>query len=409
MRVSNMKIFSLILVIFFLTAGFPAFAFEASSTNFELHAGVLESTSGRSTSTNFTEQNAGGQIATGIVASTMKVFSGILHWLFGPHATQYEQSSYRWFNNADSTDVGSALAAQNTAATAPAQGTAFRLRLLLHISNHHLAQSAGSFKLQFALPAGACDADFTNENWNDIASGSGLIRYYNNATPADGANLTANASDPTHSSDTIVPQTYEESNNFSNTTAAIPKSQDGKWDFALVDNSATGGTTYCFRTVKSDGSLLDTYTVIPQITTSTSGSVPASGTYESPAFDSAQSGETAGIKSGYNTLTWTENRPTATTVKFQIASNDDNTTWTYLGPDGTASTWYGCSESGFSNYCSGACSTGTSTTNICRISGAHNNNRYFKYKFTLCNETGCSGSGGFSVPKVEKTILNWSP
>ena len=41
------------------------------------------------------------------------------------------QYDYRLFNNTDSTDVGTPLAAQNTAATLAATGAAFRLRMLL--------------------------------------------------------------------------------------------------------------------------------------------------------------------------------------------------------------------------------------------------------------------------------------
>jgi hypothetical protein len=47
----------------------------------------------------------------------------------------------------------------------------------------------------------------------------------------------------------------------------VPVGQDGKWDFALKDNGAPASTAYCFRIVKSDNSVLDTYSVIPQITT----------------------------------------------------------------------------------------------------------------------------------------------
>jgi hypothetical protein len=56
-------------------------------------------------------------------------------------------------------------------------------------------------------------------------------------------------------------------NNFTTSVSAIPKDQDGKWDFSLIDNTAPDDTTYCFRIVESDGTLLDTYSVIPEITT----------------------------------------------------------------------------------------------------------------------------------------------
>ena len=66
----------------------------------------------------------------------------------------------------------------------------------------------------------------------------------------------------------------------------------------------------------------------------------------------------------YTTLTW---QPTSqdpsTSIKFQIAANNDDSTWNYLGPDGTNFTYY----------------TVPGTT----ISGPNNNNRYVRYKVFL--------------------------
>ncbi len=186
----------------------------------------------------------------------------------------FEQAAYRLFSNANSTDVGSALAAQDTAATLSSTGDAFRLRTLLHVGTANLAASAQNLKLQFAEKSGTCDTSFSGESYADV-TGSTVIAYNNNATPADGDNLTANASDPTHSGHTIVNQDYEEANNFTNTVAAVPSGQDSKWDFALIDNGAIANTSYCFRVVESDGTQLDTYTVVPEVITAASG---ASGT-----------------------------------------------------------------------------------------------------------------------------------
>lgn len=184
----------------------------------------------------------------------------------------FEQAAYRFFANANSTDVGSALAAQDTAATLASTGDAFRLRALLHVGVSDLFTSEGSFKLQFAQKSGTCDTGFSGESYADV-TGSTVIAYNNNATPADGDNLTANASDPTHSGHTIFNQDYEEANNFTNTVAVVNTGEDGKWDFALIDNGASASTAYCFRVVKSDGTVLNTYTVIPQITTASASSL----------------------------------------------------------------------------------------------------------------------------------------
>jgi hypothetical protein len=90
----------------------------------------------------------------------------------------------------------------------------------------------------------------------------------------------------------------------------------------------------------------------------TSGRYALSGTLESSTFDTGTN------LSDYSSLVWqpTSQDPAAT-LKFQIASNNDNTTWNYLGPDGTANTYY----------------TVSGTT----ISSNHDNNRYVRYKAFL--------------------------
>lgn len=183
------------------------------------------------------------------------------------------QSAYRLFNNADSTNVGAALAAQDTPATLGATGTTFRLRKLLHVADINLAASGQAFKLQFAAKgAGTCAAP--TGAYADVTAAT-VIAYNNNPAPADGANLTANGADPTHGAHTVVNQTYEELNNFTN-PAVINAGQDGKWDFALRDNGAPGSTTYCFRVVKDTGTVLDSYLAYPEVTTATAPVPPDS-------------------------------------------------------------------------------------------------------------------------------------
>ena len=46
--------------------------------------------------------------------------------------------------------------------------------------------------------------------------------------------------------------------------ALIPAGQDGLWDFALNDLSGYG--VYCLRVVETDGSVLDGYSQIPEVT-----------------------------------------------------------------------------------------------------------------------------------------------
>lgn len=228
-------------------------------------------------------QDQGGTATITVYSGTAGTGNGA-NWTFDSLCPTITQAASRWFNNADSADVGSALAAQDTAATAPAQGTPFRLRTLLHGGTTQLGLRSHALKLQVAVRSGSCDAGFVGETYADVSPSSGAIRYYNNATPADGAALTANANDPAHGADTIVNQTYEEANHLTMAQAAIPAGQDGKWDFALVeDASASASDSYCFRLIQYDGTVLDTYSVMPELTKG--GRVPRHpGSVGSPAI-----------------------------------------------------------------------------------------------------------------------------
>jgi hypothetical protein len=73
---------------------------------------------------------------------------------------------------------------------------------------------------------------------------------------------------------------------------------------------------------------------------------------------------TGATTTGYTTLTWqpTSQDPAAT-LKFQIAANNDNATWNYIGPDGTSGSYY--------------------TTSGNSISATSSGNQYLRYKAFL--------------------------
>jgi len=82
----------------------------------------------------------------------------------------------------------------------------------------------------------------------------------------------------------------------------------------------------------------------------TSGTYAASGTLTSSTFDS-------GSPTNFYQLSW---QPTdqplsagSDPVRFQIATNDDNATWDFVGPDDTAATYYTLSDPNISNALSG--------------------------------------------------------
>ncbi len=90
------------------------------------------------------------------------------------------------------------------------------------------------------------------------------------------------------------------------------------------------------------------------------GSYNASGNLVSSTFDASST-------SIFRQLSWLPaSQPAAAgtdSVKMQIATNNDATTWNFLGPDGSAGTYY--------------------TSPISNISSAHDNTRFLRYKLFL--------------------------
>jgi cysteine-rich repeat protein len=80
--VKHLKVLIALIFIFYFFIVSGAWAFESTSTTFQIHASSIESISGGSSSTNFKNQSAGGQISTGISSNINKIYSGILYWLF---------------------------------------------------------------------------------------------------------------------------------------------------------------------------------------------------------------------------------------------------------------------------------------------------------------------------------------
>ncbi|MFA4930499.1 MAG: carboxypeptidase-like regulatory domain-containing protein [Patescibacteria group bacterium] len=74
-----------------------------------------------------------------------------------------------------------------------------------------------------------------------------------------------------------------------------------------------------------------------------------------------------GSSATFSTINWeSDSQPSETgneSLKFQIATNNDNSTWNFIGPDGTAGTYY--------------------TSNNAVIHSSHNSNQYLRYKAIL--------------------------
>lgn len=93
-----------------------------------------------------------------------------------------------------------------------------------------------------------------------------------------------------------------------------------------------------------------------------------------------------GMQSNFYDLSWLpKDQPSQAgnnSVRFQIATNNDNETWNYVGPDGTSATYY--------------------TNATSSINPVHNNSRYFRYKVLLSTES------DNSTPNISEVAFTFS-
>lgn len=194
---------------------------------------------------------------------------------FTTAGTTFTQSAYRWYDAADNIDPsGTPLAAQDTPITLASSGDSVRLRTLAHVDNLAASGAFSSLTLQFAEQGvdGQCDAEASGETYEDLVTGSGAFQYDDEASLTDEDTISSTAEDPTHGGDSVIPQTYNEAGD---DILAIPTEinvgEDGMWDIAIQDVSATAETTYCFRLADASGNAIADYEQIAELTTAAAG------------------------------------------------------------------------------------------------------------------------------------------
>lgn len=141
------------------------------------------------------------------------------------------------------------------------------------------------------------------------------------------------------------------------------------FNMAGVSNDITLSGNYAFL-----ASAHDTREFAIMQGTVTAGGFQTSGTYESPAHD-------FGSSVGLNYITFTITEPASTNIQFQVATNNNGTTWNYVGPDGTAGTFY---------------------TAPAAFALSASNARYMRYKATFTGP-------GTSTPVLQDITTNYSP
>jgi len=127
----------------------------------------------------------------------------------------------------------------------------------------------------------------------------------------------------------------------------------------------------------NDGGISTTDIPLAMRLTNYEGSTTAmSGSVVSSTFDTGSS-DTA-----YTTFNWQPaSQDPETEAKFQIATNNDNTTWNFTGPDGTSGSFY--------------------VTPGMNISASNNNKRYLRYKTFL------STTNNLKNPTITNTSINY--
>ena len=125
--------------------------------------------------------------------------------------------------------------------------------------------------------------------------------------------------------------------------------------------------------------------------TTCGGGYASTGSLESSTFDTSVITGAA-----YNSIMWTGALGAGEIgkVKLQLATDaEGDGPWTYYGSDCSAGTYY-------------EPAAGAPMEIGCPA--VHNNNRYFRYKITICSANNCSDSGA-TTPQVDDVIVNWSP
>lgn len=109
-----------------------------------------------------------------------------------------------------------------------------------------------------------------------------------------------------------------------------------------------------------------------------SGGFATSGQLDSSSFDTGAS------TTVYNYLSFMALEPAGTDLQLQLATNNDNATWSYLGPDGTSTTYYEIASGQVIPY------------------AAHLNQRYVRYRVFLT-------SSPTESPRLDEVTINYSP
>lgn len=309
-----------------------ALAFEATSTNFELHGAAPLSIKGSGTSASFKELTAaGGQTAVGKSTSTSKtIFSGVLNWLYGLYTPSYTQIHYRWRNDNGSEISATWAAAEDTALSGLAKATTTRLRF--EIANKGWTRGAGpQFRLEYTSGTPCGSAIYSAVP--TVAGSDWIVTNTPNLTDGNATTHQITASNPTFTAG-VVKDTGNQTN-----ALTVSSEQYSEIEYSIfASSSAPDGAGYCFRLSNAGVTTTFSYPVYPQVSLAAAASLTMSidtSTISfpslSPGFPVSASSTITVTTTNASGFTISVNR-TDTTSTLRLATNsnmriNDKTAW----------------------------------------------------------------------------------
>lgn len=196
---------------------------------------------------------------------------------------------------------------------------------------------------------------FIIDSLYDLIGSSPLLSL--NLSPATSTDLVIYVGDRNPSSLLI---TVTDQNSQPINDASVKLEKTGYQETFLTGRKRFSQTDWSTNNYSSQSGSIDSETTAGQITLLQSGGAYPTSTewIISNSFNLGTS------QTNFYKINWEPlSQPLASELKFQLAANNDNSTWNFIGPDGTAGTYY--ANSGDS------------------INSALNGNRYFRYKAFL--------------------------
>lgn len=191
-------------------------------------------------------------------------------------ARDITQNYYYFFVNNDALDPtdpwpeGIADIGEITAVTendSPvALGEEFRVRMTLQISSASMEPGIDAFDLQYRELVTTCDA-VGGSGWSTVGNIGSTTALWRGTTTSQ-TDGTALSIDPPAVGDlnisvANVAGTFEEQNPSAFTPYVVDPGEDVEFDWVVQHNGAKEKTSYCFRMVESDGTLLEDYIYYP--------------------------------------------------------------------------------------------------------------------------------------------------